>query len=60
MHRGQEPGGGFAPDELREWAGQIRGLSAAGKEVYLYFNNDWEGFAVRDARALQRLLEPTS
>jgi uncharacterized protein YecE (DUF72 family) len=58
MHRGQEPRGGFARAELREWAGQIRGLSAAGKEVYLYFNNDWEGFAVRDARNLERLLGP--
>jgi uncharacterized protein YecE (DUF72 family) len=56
MHRGQEPAGGFTPGELRAWAAQIRSLTAAGKEVYLYFNNDWEGFAIRDAVALQRLL----
>jgi len=24
--------------------------------VYLYFNNDWEGHAVRDAAALEDLL----
>jgi uncharacterized protein YecE (DUF72 family) len=56
MHRGQEPGGGFTAEELRSWAGQVRALSNAGKDVYVYFNNDWEGYAVRDAAALQELL----
>lgn len=56
MHRGQEPRGGFAPDEIRAWAGQIRALANAGKEVFVYFNNDWEGFAIRDAVALEQLL----
>ena len=31
-------------------------LAAAG-EVLAYFNNDWEGFAVRNALLLRRLLE---
>ena len=26
-------------------------------ETYVYFNNDWEGFAPRNARRLRRLLE---
>lgn len=56
MHRGQEPGGGFTPEELRSWAAQARALSDAGKRVYVYFNNDWEGYAVRDAAKLQDLL----
>jgi uncharacterized protein YecE (DUF72 family) len=56
MHRGQEPAGGFTPKELEVWSGQIRALAGAGKEVYLYFNNDWEGFAIRDAVGMQRLL----
>lgn len=56
MHRGQEPGGGFTAEELRSWAGQVRALSNAGKDVYVYFNNDWEGYAVRDAATLQELL----
>ncbi len=56
MHRGQEPAGGFTSAELRSWAAQIRSLTAAGKEAYVYFNNDWEGFAIRDAVALHRLL----
>ncbi len=49
MHRGQEPAGGFTPAELRSWAVRGRALAASGKEVYIYFNNDWEGFALRDA-----------
>jgi uncharacterized protein YecE (DUF72 family) len=56
MHRGQEPAGGFTAEELKSWAAQIRVLKAAGKDVYVYFNNDWGGFAVRDAASLQEML----
>lgn len=56
MHRGQEPAGGFTRLELSSWEAQIRSLRVLGKDVYVYFNNDWEGFAVRDALALQQLL----
>lgn len=55
MHRGQEPGGGFTAEELKSWAGQIRALETAGKDVYVYFNNDWVGFAVKDATKLANL-----
>jgi uncharacterized protein YecE (DUF72 family) len=60
MHRGQEPAGGFTAEELKVWSGQIRALAGAGKEVYLYFNNDWEGFAIRDANTMKRLLGASS
>jgi uncharacterized protein YecE (DUF72 family) len=56
MHRGAEARGGFTADEIRAWAGQIRALASEGKEVYIYFNNDWEGFAIRDAIAIEQLL----
>jgi uncharacterized protein YecE (DUF72 family) len=56
MHRGREPAGGFTTDELREWAAQLRALSSVGKDVYLYFNNDWEGYAIRDGKIMQQLL----
>jgi uncharacterized protein YecE (DUF72 family) len=59
FHRGQEPRGGFTAEEIRAWAAQVRALASAGKEVFVYFNNDWEGFAIRDAVALERLL-PTN
>jgi uncharacterized protein YecE (DUF72 family) len=56
MHRGQESQGGFTSDELQAWAAQVRALESVGKDVYVYFNNDWEGFAIRDAIALKQLL----
>jgi uncharacterized protein YecE (DUF72 family) len=56
MHRGQEPEGGFTRDELTFWAAQVRAVEASGKDVYLYFNNDWGGYAIRDAIALEGLL----
>jgi uncharacterized protein YecE (DUF72 family) len=56
MHRGQEPAGGFTKEELKAWAAQVRALAASGKEVYVYFNNDWEGFALRDAVTFEGLL----
>jgi uncharacterized protein YecE (DUF72 family) len=58
MHRGQEPAGGFTREELKSWAAQVRALATSGKEVYIYFNNDWEGFALRDAVTLETLVGP--
>jgi uncharacterized protein YecE (DUF72 family) len=57
MHRGKEPAGGFTPEELRTWSARLRALSSVGKDVYMYFNNDWEGYAIRDAMLTQELLE---
>jgi uncharacterized protein YecE (DUF72 family) len=31
-------------------------LRNSGKQVYAYFNNDWGGFALRDANKLRELL----
>lgn len=56
MHRGQGRNGSFTSRELRSWAAQIRALAHAGKDAYVYFNNDWEGFAVRNAAVLGQLL----
>lgn len=59
MHRGQEPAGGFTAAELAEWARRVRALTASGKQVYVYFNNDWQGFAIRDAVAFESCLQST-
>ena len=47
-------GGCYSDDELDEWAQSIAGLAKEGglDTVYAYFNNDAEGFAVRNARTL--------
>lgn len=47
--------GGYPEEHLRERAEWI--ARAGIEEVYVFFNNDIEGHAVRDALTLQRLLE---
>jgi uncharacterized protein YecE (DUF72 family) len=48
--------GNYSESELREWAARIADLRSE-VEVLAYFNNDWEGFAVRNGLRLKRLLE---
>ncbi|HKU60842.1 MAG TPA: DUF72 domain-containing protein [Gemmatimonadales bacterium] len=57
FHAGRAPGGGFEPEVLREWAGRLRGVVRSGLDGYVYFNNDRDGHAVRDAESLTRLLQ---
>jgi uncharacterized protein YecE (DUF72 family) len=52
-HRGRR--GNYSRTELQEWAARLRDLASHG-EVWAYFNNDWEGFAVANARWLKRRL----
>ena len=47
--------GNYSQTELAEWAERLRGLGRRA-DVYAYFNNDWEGFAVRNALTLRSLL----
>ena len=47
--------GNYSEWELREWARRLEAWSAK-VEVFAYFNNDWEVFAVRNARRLKALL----
>ena len=53
-HRGRR--GNYSDAELREWAARL-GDVAREAEVFAYFNNDWEGFAVRNGLALRGMLE---
>ncbi len=55
FHRGHGKDGNYTPAQLREWAGRIRRWTRDG-DVYAYFNDDWRGHAVREARRLGRLL----
>src|SRR5918997_3816260 len=45
--------GNYSAREIAEWADRIRGWRER-VEVFAYFNNDWEGFAVRNALDLER------
>ena len=63
----EQPRGRFVPElgswgsispsesELEEWAHTVRDWSRE-REVFAYFNNDWEGFAPANALALRELL----
>jgi uncharacterized protein YecE (DUF72 family) len=53
-HRGRR--GNYSETELRAWAARVRDLRERA-EVFAYFNNDWEGFAVRNALRLRQLVE---
>ena len=52
-HRGRR--GNYSETELQAWAERIDGRRR-DVEVFAYFNNDWEGFAVRNATRLRALL----
>ena len=45
--------GAYGGRRLRPVAERIRAWAAEGIDVYAYFNNDWHGNAVRDARWLR-------
>ncbi len=45
----------YSADELREWATKIRASGAS--RVWAYFNNDRDGYAIKNARMLSRLLK---
>jgi uncharacterized protein YecE (DUF72 family) len=47
--------GNYGPSELDAWAQELRRF-ARKADVFVYFNNDWEGFAVRNATGLRERL----
>jgi uncharacterized protein YecE (DUF72 family) len=53
--------GGSYPDEvLQEWAAWLRRGLSTGRNVYAYFNNDINGYAVYDAERLRLLVDGPS
>jgi uncharacterized protein YecE (DUF72 family) len=53
-HRGR--GGNYSRRELDEWAEEVRRWRET-HEVFVYLNNDWNGFAPRNARYLRRAVD---
>ncbi len=49
-------GGSYSDADLGWWAQRIREWEAAGHHVYVYFNNDGAGHAVRNAGTLRGML----
>jgi uncharacterized protein YecE (DUF72 family) len=52
--------GAYGARRLRPVADQIGSWLATGVDVYAYFNNDWDGNAVRDATRLREEIRKTS
>jgi uncharacterized protein YecE (DUF72 family) len=46
-------GGSYSDADLAWWADRLREWEGAGREVFVYFNNDGHGHAVRNAGALR-------
>jgi len=57
MHGGRnEDRGNYATDYLTAWAERIEKWRTQLESVFVYFNNDWEGFAVQNGLALKGML----
>jgi uncharacterized protein YecE (DUF72 family) len=56
MHRGKW-GTGYSDEELTAWADHIRTFRRDHIDTYLYFNNDPEGHALRDADRIEQMLQ---
>ena len=52
-HRGRR--GNYSERELETWARRVAQWRRRA-QVFVYFNNDWEGFAIANARSLRRRL----
>ncbi len=48
--------GSYPAEELRQWADRLVGWGDEGRDVWMYFNNDPDGHAVRNALTLRELL----
>jgi uncharacterized protein YecE (DUF72 family) len=48
--------GSYGDDDLRWWADRVGEWTASGRDVFVYFNNDGHGHAVRNADRLRELV----
>lgn len=46
----------YNDEELAEWAEHIAGMRQQAKDLHVIFNNNYEDFAVRNARRIVQLL----
>jgi uncharacterized protein YecE (DUF72 family) len=47
--------GSYSDEDLRWWAERVGEWRGSGRDVYVYFNNDGHGHAVRNAERLRAL-----
>ena len=49
--------GSYSDEALQEWCKQAKEWQSQGKDVYIYFDNDQNGYAGFNARALKEMVE---
>jgi uncharacterized protein YecE (DUF72 family) len=54
---GVKYGGSYPNEVLEQWADWLRRAVATGRDAYVYFNNDVNGFAVYDAERFRILVD---
>lgn len=47
----------YSTEQLEDWAKYIKKVSKSVKKVYVYFNNDFHGYALDNAKELMSLLQ---
>jgi len=57
---GARYGGNYPDSHLRQWAEMIQSWQPQLKKVFIYFNNDIGGHAIRNARSLRQMLSQAS
>jgi len=61
LHGGERLyGSNYSDKELKDWANRIGGWMRKGKDVFIFFNNDAYGFAVKNGLTLKTLLSQSS
>jgi uncharacterized protein YecE (DUF72 family) len=53
-------GSNYSDKELSQWAKKIQDWSGKSKFVFVYFNNDAYGFAIKNALTLKKLVSSHS
>jgi len=48
--------GNYTSETLQRWTKMLNGWRSELKKIYIYFNNDWEGYAIENAFQLRQLL----
>lgn len=56
FHGAAENGGHYSDEALAGWARRLDDWHRQDLDVYAYFNNDWNAFAVQNAQRLKELL----
>jgi uncharacterized protein YecE (DUF72 family) len=49
--------GSYSDDTLKGWAKKCKAWNGQGKDVYVYFDNDQNGYAAFNAQKMKELVE---